>query len=154
MAQEMTKDILVSNIYMHQKGNSKRRGHRPPEYTKQELKEWLFSQSIFHEMYSEWKMSGYEKSLIPSCDRENNNIHYCFSNISLVTWAVNFERHKDSMSLAVMQYTKEGAFIKEWKSSSEVAQSSNSWHHTNISRVCNGKRATSYGYIWKWKKDL
>ncbi len=37
-----TKSGVVGDIYNTQKSSSKKRGHTPPEYTKQELKVFMF----------------------------------------------------------------------------------------------------------------
>ena len=87
-----TKLGIISVIYSNQKIHSKTRGHRPPEYTKQELKEWLFSQPKFHEIYSEWVNSNYKRRLTPSVDRKHDDIHYCFSNIQIITWYANMQK--------------------------------------------------------------
>ena len=80
-----TKDGIVTTIYKGQKQSSKKRGHRPPEYSKKVLREWLFSQVIFHELYNEWVQSGYMRRLKPSVDRKEDSVHYCMSNIQLMT---------------------------------------------------------------------
>ncbi len=84
-----TKDGVVTRIYAGQKASSKLRGHRPPEYSKVELKEWLFSQTLFHELHAEWVQSGYKKRLKPSVDRKCDEVHYCMRNIQLMTWEEN-----------------------------------------------------------------
>jgi len=88
-SKERTKEGLIARLYYAQKCNSKQRSFRPPEYTKEELKEWLYSQSLFHLLYSEWKQSDYKTSLRPSVDRINDYIHYCLPNIQLLTWKDN-----------------------------------------------------------------
>ena len=65
----LTKGGVVSMIYSTQKANSVKRNHPLPSYTRQELKEWLFSQSLFHELYDDWVSSGYKRNLKPSVDR-------------------------------------------------------------------------------------
>lgn len=84
-----TKKGVVAQIYSHQRYSSKKRGHRMPEYTKDELKAWLYSQTKFHMLYNEWLYSGYDKNLKPSVDRLYDGIHYCMNNIRLVTFHEN-----------------------------------------------------------------
>ena len=57
------------------------------------------------------------------------------------------------LSKPVLQYTLEGIFIKEWKSTMDV-QRNLGFDHPNISRCCRGKYACAYGYIWKYKKEI
>lgn len=53
----------------------------------------------------------------------------------------------------VIQYTKDGEFVKEWKSITDVLNHYNINNKSgNISQCCNGKAKTAYGYIWKYKE--
>ena len=51
----------------------------------------------------------------------------------------------------VLQYDKEGNFIKEWPSVFEAALSLNKKTGAAITEVCNGKRKSIFGYTWKYK---
>lgn len=51
-------------------------------------------------------------------------------------------------SKPIAQYTKDGIFIRNWKSASECARE-NGWQISNIRRSCVRKGATAYGYIFK-----
>lgn len=51
---------------------------------------------------------------------------------------------------SVLQYDKEGNFIKEWKSAAEAKKCLGI---DNITIVCNGKRKYAGGYIWKWGEN-
>ncbi len=86
---QRSKKGVANVIYNSQRLHSKKRGHRLPEYTKQELKEWLYSQKLFHELYLEWVNSGHKRRLKPSVDRKHDDVHYCMSNIVLITWEEN-----------------------------------------------------------------
>lgn len=57
-----------------------------------------------------------------------------------------------SRSKPILQYDLQGNFIREWRSSMEVEREL-SISHNNIGSVCNGKRKTAGGYIWKHKGD-
>jgi len=50
----------------------------------------------------------------------------------------------------VLQYEKDGTFIKEWKSIGEAEKAYES--RASISKCCNGGTKTSQGFIWKFKK--
>ena len=54
-------------------------------------------------------------------------------------------------SKPILQYTKEGVFIKEWKSAMEAWKSNPKFDWANISSCCKGKLKSSAGYIWKYK---
>jgi hypothetical protein len=84
-----TKEGLISIIYGHQRAYSKKRGHLMPGYTKQELTQWLINQPLFDKLYSEWKDSGFDRLLSPSCDRKDNDKGYSLANIKLMTFDEN-----------------------------------------------------------------
>lgn len=51
---------------------------------------------------------------------------------------------------AVLQYSKDGEFIKEWENVSLVTKSLNI-HQSNIIACCKGKLKSAGGFIWKYK---
>ena len=53
-------------------------------------------------------------------------------------------------SKPVLQYTKDGKFVKEWKSTKDV-QRNLGYGHSSISVCCLGKQKSAYGFIWKYK---
>lgn len=53
-------------------------------------------------------------------------------------------------SKQVLQYTKDGKFIKEWSS---IISATNELNIKHIGSVCNNKRKSAGGYIWKYKKE-
>ena len=55
------------------------------------------------------------------------------------------------MSTPIIQYTKDGSFIKEWLSSTEAAKSFKK-NRGNIASCVTGKSATAYNFIWKYKE--
>jgi group I intron endonuclease len=65
------------------------------------------------------------------------------------------EEHKKKMSKAlkkpIIQYTKDGEFIKEWPSLSDAAKSLGI-HNGCISSACTGKRKSAGGFLWKYKE--
>ncbi len=117
-----TKNGLVGRIYSDQRGSSKTRGHRPPEYTKLALKQWLFSQTLFHELHEEWKQSGYKKRLVPSVDRKEDSIHYCMNNIQLMTWGENYDKGTLAKSKAVEVIGRDGISLGIFVSISEASR--------------------------------
>lgn len=55
------------------------------------------------------------------------------------------------MSVPVVQYTKDGIFVKDWMSATEAAKSLVKGQG-NITTCAQGKSATAYGFIWKYKE--
>lgn len=52
----------------------------------------------------------------------------------------------------VLQYTKDGEFVKEWSSITK-AQNAYSIAKGKITGVCKGQRKTAGGYIWRYKES-
>lgn len=50
----------------------------------------------------------------------------------------------------IVQYTKEGVFLKEWNSAVDAAKELGI-SEDGIGRVCKNKLKTSGGYVWKYK---
>lgn len=53
-------------------------------------------------------------------------------------------------SIPILQYSKDGEFIRECKSAIEVEKIFNI-NHSHITACCKCKRKTAGGYIWKYK---
>ena len=156
-----TKVGVINTMFAHQKYSSKKRNHLPPTYTKQELSDWLFNDWVFDLLYTNWCNLGYEKSIKPSIDRLDDSKGYSFDNIQLMTWEENRAKgHKDMRSgkithgnnpqKAVLQYSKDNVFIKEYVSGCEAGRRTGV-NFRNISECCLNKIKTSGGFIWKFK---
>ena len=102
-ALQRKKDNFANSIYVVQIYSSKKRGHTPPEYTLQELEEWLYGQDLFKKLYIEWEESGHNTLLLPSVDRLDDDIGYSFENIRLTTWEEN--RYKGWQTNAKRQWS-------------------------------------------------
>lgn len=61
------------------------------------------------------------------------------------------KRRNDKRSKTVYQYTLDGKFIAEYPSTQEVERQTG-YANQHISACCNGKRKTSYGYIWCYRQ--
>ena len=155
-----TKDGLISRIYSSQKTNSKRRKHQPPTYTKEELKEWMFSQKKFHVLYDNWKRLDYQSMYKPSVDRKDDYIGYTMDNIQLATWGENNAKgHYDikhginnKISKSIIQFNMDGYFIAEYHSMREASRIT----LVNISSLCHccsGKKNHAGGFKWKYSKQ-
>ena len=153
-----TKKGVVTAIYRDQRSSSKKRKHPMPNYSNKELREWLFSQKRFHELYDTWEASGYINDLRPSCDRIDDYQPYTLDNLRIVTWRDNMYRHYEDVknglnnkrSKAVLQFTLDGEFVAEYYSQAEAGRRVKI-NPKHISSVCIGKRKTTGGFIWKFK---
>lgn len=64
-------------------------------------------------------------------------------------YGMRCEKFRKSMGKVVLQFTKNGDFLKEWICM-RVAQRETGIR--NIDVVCRGERKTAGGYIWKYKE--
>lgn len=78
-----------------------------------------------------------------------------------LSWATRKENNNNPITRSkhaehtrkVLQFTKEGVFVREWDCIMEV-QRELGFDQGNISRCCSGKYKTSYGYKWKHAEEL
>ncbi len=161
LARTRTKKGLVIGIYADQKASSKRRGHTPPTYTVEELRQFFKDSPVANKLYREWKLSGYRKGLRPSVDRLDDSYGYSLGNIQLMTWAENKAKgHADKKSgrmkkcnnKAVIQMDLDGSFIAEYHSVAEVSRVLGI-NRRNIAQCCTvSNRKTAGGFKWKFKE--
>ena len=57
---------------------------------------------------------------------------------------------RKKLSKKVLQFSKTGELIREWPSIQEIERNTGYGHGT-ISRCCNGKQKSAYGFLWKFK---
>lgn len=57
-----------------------------------------------------------------------------------------------SFAKTILQFDKQGNFIKEWSSMTEVEKQLG-YGKGNISNCCLGKLKSTYGYIWRYKNE-
>lgn len=139
-----SKKGVVSRLYGQQKTSSQRRGHNPPSYTKEELKEWLYKQPLFHRLYSNWEKSDYASNLKPSIDRVDSDKGYAFTNIQLVTW----EQNNRKGYLENMGSRHHNAKSKEYYATKAIARDhfkrvckTQSWKYADFIEVPSGRRS-------------
>ena len=63
--------------------------------------------------------------------------------------SIAFKGEKNPRALAVIQYSKNGNYIKEFP---YIRLAKKETGATNISAACKGRIKTSGGFIWKYKK--
>lgn len=158
-----TIDGFVKLTYQNQKRNSIKRGHKPPDYSREELKLWITSQENFSQLWGNWVASGYEYWIKPSCDRIDDYKPYSLENLKLVTWKENNSRVNHDMrnginnkqSRPVNQYTKEDRkFIARHHSCISAARSVGKDSGVGgISNCCNKKSSSAYGYYWEFADE-
>jgi len=152
-----TKDGLIAHIYGAQKASSRHRNHAAPEYAREQLREWVFNQDNFEELYNNWVASGYQKMMKPSCDRLDDYQGYSLDNLRLVTWQDNFDKslkdRKDGINnkqnRPVIQMGINGTFIADHHSMSHAGRVA-ATSMGNIVSCCNGKRKTAGSFRWMY----
>ena len=77
--------------------------------------------------------------------KENSNNPLSIVNKSESKKGIKNHRHQP-----VLQYDKDGNFIREWDTMTEAETTLNINHKIHV--VCQGKRKTCGGYIWKYKR--
>ena len=155
-----TKTGVCKLIYKRQTRNSTIRNHPPPTYKKSWLVDQMLTHPSFNRLYKEWVDSGYNVILKPSIDRVDIAKPYTKDNIHLTTWEGNLiNEHADWLKgvgskrfRPVLQFDLDGNFIAEHKSIAIAARSIGKKQSNSnpISKVCNGKRMTGYGYKWRY----
>lgn len=154
-----TKKGLIRNIFLNQKGRSKRDKTKKLSYTFEELFSKLIYNDFFIKLYDNWKISGYNKDLTPSLDRIDDYKGYSFDNIQLMTWKENEYKGNlyrkiglnNKKSKAIIQYSIDGKYIAEYFSIAHASRMLNV-SRKGISNCCNNKTKTSARFKWKFKK--
>ena len=154
---DKTEKGVVRIMYKTQVRNSKARKMELPNYTKQELKEWLYENN-FKSLYDNWVSSGFDKSKKPSVDRLDDFKPYSFENIRLVTWEENkAHQNRDILNAtgtsgrcckAVIQYDKYGNILAEYHSYSFAKRTVG---YSFEKCLKNGTPSRIDGTYWKYK---
>ena len=130
-----------------------------PNYTREELEGFIFSQPKFEILYSNWANSDFDKNLIPSIDRKDDYKPYTIDNIRLITWGENNKKgHSDrknninrKVNKAVVQMSLDLTVIACFDSIMD-AQRATGVGNSEISKCCRKVRyKTAGGFIWKYK---
>ena len=152
-----TKDGLVTTIYGGQVNRSKNKEYPPPTYTKQELREWLYSQKKFHELYDNWKDSGYDTMLSPSCDRTDDYKGYSLDRLQIMTWQDNFDKGQNDRRNGINNKRSKAVISINIITGEQIEYYSmhQAWRetgifNTSISACCLGKNKSAGGFYWEY----
>ena len=88
-------------------------------------------------------------------DKDNNsvqNLEWCDRKYN-INYGNRNQMVSIKLSKPILQYTKSGEFVREWKSTHDVERNLG-YFHNFISYCCNGKLKSAYGYVWKYKDTL
>mgnify|MGYP003599041739 FL=1 len=157
----------ITSIWNGQKQRSAEKGWPEPAYAREELIEWVKSQSNCQELYQTWKDMDYAKNYAPSIDRLDDYKPYSFNNIRLVDWDTNNTKGRESQITgintknckAVRQLTLDGVLVKEFHSVSAAARTLG----ISDTKICEAAQGYAYrskgvrknvlsasGYKWEY----
>ena len=83
---------------------------------------------------------------LPQVDHiDGNKTHNYLNNLQ---WITNRDNCRKSNNKAILQYTLDGNFIREWECAYDVGKVA----VKSINNCLKGRHKTAYGYIWKYKE--
>ena len=83
-----------------------------------------------------------------SVDKEKSNLEWVW-HIDNINHGTRTERSAKTQSKPVLQLSLSGELIREWPSVNECGR--NGFDKGAVSRCCNGKQKTAYGFLWMYK---
>lgn len=87
-------------------------------------------------------------------NKSNNslyNLEWCDYRYDL-NYGTRNNRASKSKKRPILQYSKTGEFIREWKSVTDL-KNETGMDITHVSSCCRGKRKTANGFRWKYKEN-
>lgn len=160
LTRDRTEIGVIKGFLRDQRTRSKKRGHKMPTYTFDELSKWVLNNPKWNTLLEKWEESNYETKHKPSIDRKDNTRGYSFDNIQLITWEDNFKNAKNDQKNGVLNSGNElrpviklslnGEYISEYISVRGAGRE-NKINYQLIYRVCKGRRKSTGGFKWKYK---
>ena len=89
-----------------------------------------------------WDISQYYKSITDLCNHAKK-AYRMLKEAGLLQ-----KRYPDSVHKAVLQFSQEGDYIREWPSAYSAERA---LHIYGIGEVCKGNKKTAGGYMWRYK---
>ena len=151
--------VFFARVYQNQRKSSKRRGHAMPDYTLNELIEWLKLQPNLTALWQGYQSSSHHRNFAPSLDRLDDSKPYTLNNLRLVTAHENIKkaaRHiregllnrGETRARPILQYSHDRSTLIARFQSSYEAEEITGFNASNIRSCCTGKLKSAYGYWW------
>ena len=85
--------------------------------------------------------------------KDENKKNNCVENLEWCdrVYNVNYGTRNERASRKILQYSKSGDFIIEWKSAAEVERMLGI-NNSHIIQCCKGKRKSAGGFVWRYKE--
>lgn len=156
-----TKQGVINKIYYNQTLSTKRKGSNFGIYNRQDFSSFALASDKFNELFEQWVMSGHQKMLRPSFDRDNDYLGYSFDNFRRwCTWQENFDRGcadrkngiNNKMSKAIIGTHKITGEIIKFHSQHEASRRTGI-QTQNIGKCCLGERKSAGGYKWRFANE-
>tara|TARA_R110001606_G_C15305763_1_gene643077 strand:+ start:379 stop:999 length:621 start_codon:yes stop_codon:yes gene_type:complete len=148
---------VIRVMYKTQKVNSKFRKMDIPNYSKDELKQWLYRNG-FKELYDNYVLSHYNKRSKPSIDRIDDFKPYTFDNIKLGTWQENMDHQRKDILTGtgksgarckpVLQKDNKGNVLALFVSRSAAIRAIG---YTFDKCLVSGRADRNKGFFWEYK---
>lgn len=163
----------LTKVYSSMKRASKDRNMDLPNFTKQELWDWIYNNYsfVFPELFNIWVVSGCLKEKVPSLNRLDDFKSYSLDNLELVTWDINNKKGstsikaittvhqklgiiaKELFSRPVIQKDKTGKIINSFPSVRDASRHISGTDHSTISKVCRKELKSHKGFVWVYSND-
>lgn len=152
--------VFFARLYQNQKTSSKTRGQTLPNYSLEDLINWLKQQPNLTQLWTDYQVSGHARNSAPSIDRLDDSLPYTLSNIRLVSWKENLAKatrhmregklnHGKTRARKVQQIALDGTVTNVFQSSHEAGEMTG-FGAGNIRSCAIGVLKTAYGFRWAY----
>ena len=123
-------------------------------YTKNEFIRWCKNNPDFKDLFLTWKISGYPDKLKPCIIRMNSSDPWTLDNLLFVDKENLNTTLMESRSEKVTQLDGDGNIMANYVNARQASLILGLPHYTGIIRSCKRNHVKSYGFYWKYTKDV
>jgi hypothetical protein len=157
-----TEKGLIFEIYRKQK----KQAISSLQCSREEFYDWLIDNQLFLNLHKLWITNNYDEDFKPACYKIDFDLPFTLNNLALATSKQVKEKYfedirlginytiNDKTSKPVLQYTKDGKFLKKHHSiraAERHLQEQNNdcrLYNTGITRALNNPKKSSHGFKW------